>query len=140
MSEAWISQTRPLGQSMLQQLRQDSLAATVLFNGNGKVGFAPCGLGVAQMQVRNQGEVDTPPCSLAVSMGSGMFEYSHCGPSWLPLCCAMPRVALWAATGQWSHSAAWPFVGQVDAPLCSMVLHGFQQGLYKGYACKGTTC
>ena len=36
MSEAWASQTRPLGQSMLQQLRQDSLAATVLFNG--KVG------------------------------------------------------------------------------------------------------
>ena len=33
MSEAWTSQTRPLGQSMLQQLRQDSLAATVLFNG-----------------------------------------------------------------------------------------------------------
>ena len=50
MSEAWNSQTRPLGQSMLQQLRQDSLAATVLFNGNGKVGSAQCGLGVAQMQ------------------------------------------------------------------------------------------
>ena len=32
MSGAWTSQTRPLGQSMLQQLRQDSLAATVLFN------------------------------------------------------------------------------------------------------------
>ena len=32
-SEAWTSQTRPLGQSMLQQLRQDSLAANVLFNG-----------------------------------------------------------------------------------------------------------
>ena len=40
MSEAWISQTRPLGQSMLQQLRQDSLAATELFNA--KVGDPEC--------------------------------------------------------------------------------------------------
>ena len=60
--------------------------------------------------VRTQGEVGTPPCSLAVSMGSGMFEYSHCGPSWLPLCCAVPRVALWTATGQQSNSAGCPSV------------------------------
>ena len=46
MGEAWTSQTRPLGQSMLQQLRQDSLAATVLFNG--KVGTPKCSWGVAR--------------------------------------------------------------------------------------------
>ena len=46
MSEAWISQMRPLGQSMLQQLRQDSLAATVLFNG--KVSGFYCSLTLAR--------------------------------------------------------------------------------------------